>query len=67
MERGVDNVVLLCDSAIRLALSSLLSRQIPQLSVLAYDEIVIGTQVESASTVLLEKVIPSGREAMLVR
>ncbi len=54
MERGLDKLVLLCDFRIRPHLAAMLSRQIPQLPVLGYDEIAIGTDIQSAATVSLE-------------
>ncbi len=53
MEAGQDKVVLLCDHRVRPHLAGLLSRQMPQLAVLAYDEIAIGTKVEQAGTISL--------------
>jgi len=46
--------VFLCDRRLRPHLASLLSRQLPQLPVVAYDELVPGTKVESAVTITLE-------------
>jgi len=51
---GHDQAVLLCDRSLRPHIAALLSRQLPQLSVVAYDEILPGTRVESAVTVSLE-------------
>ncbi len=53
MEAGNDKAVMLCDSRLRPHLGEMLSRQLPQLSILAYDEITIGTKVESVATVAL--------------
>ena len=53
LEQGNDRTVLLCDSRLRMHLAMLLSRQVPRLSVLAYDEIVTGTKVQSVGTVTL--------------
>jgi flagellar biosynthesis protein FlhA len=53
MERGFDKAVLLCDFRIRAHVASMLSRQIPQLPVVAYDEIAPGTDIESIGTVTL--------------
>lgn len=55
MELGQDKVVLLCDNRLRPHLAGMLCRQLPQLPVLAYDEITIGTKVESLATVALEQ------------
>ncbi|MGC9453854.1 MAG: flagellar biosynthesis protein FlhA [Phycisphaerae bacterium] len=54
MAAGHDKVVLLCDSRIRPHLAAMLSRQIPQLPVLAYDEIETGSNVQTVGTVTLE-------------
>ncbi|MFW6132407.1 MAG: flagellar biosynthesis protein FlhA [Planctomycetota bacterium] len=54
MGQGYDKTVLLCDYRTRPHLAGLLERQIPQLAVLAYDEIAIGTNVETVATVSLD-------------
>jgi len=54
-EAGHEKVVLLCDPRLRPHLSGMLSRQLPQLSVLAYDEIAAGTPVESVASISLER------------
>jgi len=51
MTQGHDGTVLLCDSLLRPHLAGLLARQIPQLPVLAYDEVAVGTDVDSVGTV----------------
>jgi len=51
MEAGLDKTVLLCDFQIRPHLAAMLARQVAQLPVLAYDEITIGTKIESVGTV----------------
>jgi flagellar biosynthesis protein FlhA len=53
MEKGTDKVVLLCDSRLRSPLAGMLSRTVPLLPVVAYDEIVLGTDVEPLQTVSL--------------
>jgi len=53
-EEGHENVVMLCDFRIRPHLAGMLSRQLPQLPVLAYDEIAVGTEIDSVGTVSLE-------------
>ncbi|MFP4107212.1 MAG: flagellar biosynthesis protein FlhA [Phycisphaerae bacterium] len=53
MEAGLDSTVLLCDFRIRAQLSAMLARQLPQLPVIAYDEIVNGTNIEPVTTVSL--------------
>jgi len=51
MEAGQDKVVLLCDSRLRAPLAKMLSRTVPPLPVVAYDEIVLGTEVEPLETI----------------
>jgi flagellar biosynthesis protein FlhA len=47
MDQGHEKVVLLCDARLRASLARLLSRTLQMLPVVAYDEIVLGTDVES--------------------
>ncbi|HRS70575.1 MAG TPA: flagellar biosynthesis protein FlhA, partial [Anaerohalosphaeraceae bacterium] len=54
-DKGVERPVLLCDSRLRYSLSAMLSRAVPLLGVLAYDEIVLGTEIEPVQTVSLPK------------
>jgi len=51
MDKGKDKVVLLCDARLRAPLAQMLSRALPMLPVVAYDEIVLGTQVEPIETI----------------
>jgi len=51
MERGTDTPVLLCDSRLRAPLAAMLARTVPMLPVIAYDEIVLGTEIETVETV----------------
>jgi len=53
MDQAKDKVVLLCDSRLRWPLSSMLSRTVPMLPVVAYDEIVLGTEVEPIETITI--------------
>jgi len=53
MDAGKDNTVLLCDSRIRAGLAEMLSRTVPRLKVVAYDEIVLGTDIESVETITI--------------
>jgi len=55
MDKGKDKVVLLCDSRLRPALAEMMSRAVPNLPVAAYDEIVLGTEVEPLETVSMEQ------------
>ena len=51
MDQGKDKVILLCDSKLRAPLASMLARTIPLLPVIAYDEIVLGTEIEPVETI----------------
>jgi flagellar biosynthesis protein FlhA len=51
MDKGIEKVVLLCDSKLRCPLSSMLSRTVPMLPLVAYDEIVLGTEIEPLETI----------------
>jgi flagellar biosynthesis protein FlhA len=51
MSDGHDKAVLLCDYRLRPHLAAMLSRRLPDLPILAYDEIAVGTNVESVVTV----------------
>ncbi len=55
MDKGIENVVLLCDSRLRGSLSSMLSRTVPPLPVVAYDEIELGTEIEPVEVVSCER------------
>jgi flagellar biosynthesis protein FlhA len=51
MDKGNDKVILLCDSRLRLPLAAMLSRTVSMLPVVAYDEIVLGTEVQPVETI----------------
>ena len=55
MDKGRDKVVLLCDSRLRSSLAAMLSRTVPPLPVLAYDEIVLGTDIEPIETIAVQQ------------
>jgi flagellar biosynthesis protein FlhA len=55
MDKGNDKVVLLCDSRLRLPLAAMLSRTVSLLPVLAYDEIVLGTEIQPLETVTIQR------------
>jgi len=55
MDKGTEKIVLLCDSRLRLPLATMLSRTVPSLPVIAYDEIVLGTEIEPIETVSIEQ------------
>ena len=64
MDEGRDKVVLLCDSRLRAPLAATLSRTVPPLPVVAYDEIVLGTEVEPIETISVQQTsIESGPTA----
>ncbi len=53
MDQGLDRVVLLCDSRLRYNISELLARTVKMLPVIAYDELVLGADVEPIETISL--------------
>ena len=46
MNKRKDKIVLLCDSRLRVPIAAMLARVVPALPVIAYDEVVLGTEVE---------------------
>jgi flagellar biosynthesis protein FlhA len=69
MDKGRDKLVLLCDSRLRASLSAMLSRTVPLLPVVAYDEIVLGTEVEPIETISVqqnESMVPKEQELTTV-
>jgi len=54
-DKGTEKIVLLCDSRLRTSLAEMLSRTVPPLAVIAYDEIVLGTEIEPVETISLEQ------------
>jgi len=66
MDKGRDKVVLLCDSRLRSQLAVMLSRTVPLLPVVAYDEIVLGTEVEPIETISIRQTatVPEGYEQL---
>jgi flagellar biosynthesis protein FlhA len=55
MDAGHEGVILLCDSRLRSSLAEMLSRTVPLMPVVAYDEIVLGTEVEPIETVSIHQ------------
>lgn len=55
MDKGLDRVVLLCDSRLRSPLAAMLSRTVSLLPVIAYDEIVFGTEIEPIETISFQQ------------
>lgn len=69
MDKGKDKAILLCDSRLRPSLSAMLSRTVPLLPVVAYDEIVLGTEVEPIEVIavtLMESPEPKEQELVPV-
>jgi len=69
MDKGHDKVVLLCDARLRSPLAVMLSRTVPMLPVVAYDEIVLGTDLEPIETISIrqtDSIEPKGRELVTV-
>ncbi len=60
MDAGHEGVVLLCDSRLRSSLAEMLSRTVSLMPVVAYDEIVLGTEVEPIEVVSIQ---PNGSAA----
>jgi flagellar biosynthesis protein FlhA len=50
-DKGIEKTILLCDSRLRQSLATMLSRSVPPLKVIAYDEIVLGSQIEPVETI----------------
>ncbi|MBN1796296.1 MAG: flagellar biosynthesis protein FlhA [Sedimentisphaerales bacterium] len=63
---GKEKVILICDSRLRMSLASMLARTIPPLAVVAYDEIVLGTEIETVETVAMPQTITTGSNQQLV-
>jgi flagellar biosynthesis protein FlhA len=67
MDKGIEKVVLLCDAKLRWPLSAMLSRTVPMLPVVAYDEIILGTEIEPIETISIrqsESIKPKERELL---
>lgn len=62
MDTAKDKVVLLCDSRLRSPVSVMLSRTVPTLAVLAYDEIVLGTEIEPMETIAVQQAESAGMD-----
>ena len=70
MDKGKDKIALFCDSRLRPALADMLSRAVPSLPVVAYDEIILGTEVVPVETVSVEQqqlASPSSRQTISVK
>jgi flagellar biosynthesis protein FlhA len=53
MDKGIEKIVLLCDSRLRSSLAAMLARTVPPLPVVAYDEIVLGTEIDPVQVIAL--------------
>ena len=54
MNKGFDKIVLLCDSRLRVPLATMLSRTVPPLPVVAYDEILLGVDIEPIEAISVQ-------------
>ena len=59
-DQGHDRIALLCEPRLRPQMAAMLSRQLPQVAVLSYDELATGVNVESVGTVSLPA-LPAAR------
>ncbi len=57
MDKGVEKAILLCDSRLRMPLAAMFARSLPQLPIVAYNEIAIGTDIEPLQTITLLQTI----------
>jgi flagellar biosynthesis protein FlhA len=57
MDRAFDNAIVLCNARIRSAVRNLISRTMPRLAVIAYDEIVPGTNIEPVELVSMPETL----------
>ena len=53
MDKGIEKIVLLCDSRLRSSLAAMLARTVPPLPIVAYDEIVLGTEIDPVQVIAL--------------
>lgn len=65
-DKGVEMAVLLCDSRLRFSLAAMLAQAVPMLPVVAYDEIVPGSDVEPVETVTFQNADQRQQPAALV-
>jgi flagellar biosynthesis protein FlhA len=68
MDKGKDKAVLLCDARLRASLAQMFSRTLQMLPVAAYDEIVLGTELEPVETIVIqqdESEMANGREPLV--
>ena len=65
MDSGKENVVMLCDSRLRAPVAAMLARTVPPLKVVAYDEIILGTDIQPIDTISVPQIgemIPQEQE-----
>ncbi|MCK5172950.1 MAG: hypothetical protein KAR47_06130, partial [Planctomycetes bacterium] len=55
MDKAFDSVIVICDARIRPAIFTMIERTIPRLKVVAYDEIVPGTNLEPIETITINE------------
>lgn len=65
MEKGIEQLSLICDARVRPGLKNLLSRSVHQLTVVAYDEIVAGVSIEPVETVNMPETTVGAGEPVL--
>jgi len=68
MDQGKDKTVLLCDARLRASLAQMLSRTLQMLPVVAYDEIVAGTDVAPIETIAVtedEQAMTNSRDQLV--
>ena len=69
MDQSKDKVVLLCDARLRAPLAQMLARTLQMLPVVAYDEIILGTQLEPIETIAIQQdelETANGREQLVM-
>ncbi len=67
MDKGMEKIVLLCDSRLRSSLAAMLARTVPPLPIVAYDEIVLGTEIDPVQVIALPQTAQTEpRDAELV-
>ncbi|MHC5157544.1 MAG: flagellar biosynthesis protein FlhA [Planctomycetota bacterium] len=64
MEKGTEQVSLLCDARVRPGLKELLSRSLHQLPVVAYDEFTAGVTIEPVETITLPNMTEAADQLM---
>ena len=57
MDKNYDNSIVLCNARARAAIRNLFSRTMPRLAIIAYDEIVPGTEVDPVEVVSITETL----------